>query len=341
MAHSTRDSHRRHRRSRVSPPLSPRMTIHQSNNSGECRYTALQHSLSCTPLVHDLTWSQILLDASQDPIAAINHRNRYGATGIHETVMCYRREGEEEIRLQVLEWALARGVNMDSEWFAFRTRELLNFMTVLLMLNFLSSVLDNDGSTPRATGTRFPSLLEAMERADLGVATDGGCAFCRRGAVRGKGKGKVTDPKEGEIRASLRCSRCRNRVCSSFFLSSSPSCPVQGANCSFFRQKRLLSWMSEGKFLLQFRLLAVVLMNPLPLLSWTGWRTNLVANPLEKCEPVLYSPCKVTMNLHILYISTRSSLSLVANVDKGFNYFNSNSFQRGLILCVMLCQDHS
>lgn len=47
-------------------------------------YTALQHSLTCTPLLHDLRWSQTLLDASAEPIAAINHRNRYGSTCAHE-----------------------------------------------------------------------------------------------------------------------------------------------------------------------------------------------------------------------------------------------------------------
>jgi hypothetical protein len=100
---------RRHRHSRVHLPafLPSRILISH-------RYTALQHSLTCTPLTHDFRWSQTLLDASADPIAAINHRNRYGTTAIHEAVMSYRRPGEEELRVQVLKWLLARGANMDS-----------------------------------------------------------------------------------------------------------------------------------------------------------------------------------------------------------------------------------
>lgn len=78
-------------------------------------YTALQHSLTCTPLLYDLKWSQILLDASAEPISAINHRNRYGGTAAHEVMQSFKRPGEEAIRLKVLKYLLDHGANVDSE----------------------------------------------------------------------------------------------------------------------------------------------------------------------------------------------------------------------------------
>jgi hypothetical protein len=72
-----------------------------------------------------------------------------------------------------------------------------------------STVPDGDGSTPRSTAARFPAFLALVEESDIICQMDGGCAFCRRGGVTGKGKGRVVPTREeGEVRASLRCSRC-------------------------------------------------------------------------------------------------------------------------------------
>lgn len=79
-------------------------------------YTALQHSLTGTPLLCDLKWSQTLLDASADPIAAINHRNRYGGTSAHEIMQSFRRPGEQELRVKCLTFLLEHGANVDSEF---------------------------------------------------------------------------------------------------------------------------------------------------------------------------------------------------------------------------------
>jgi len=164
------------------------------------RYTALQHSLTCTPLVHDFEWSSILLRASADPIAALNHRTRYGTTAAHEQVMSYNRPGEEDIRGQALEFVLARGANVD--------------------------IVDHEGSTCRNTATRCQLFMEIIEDFDEMFEQDGGCRFCRRGGtigggVEGNGKGVAVAPgtqgptlsdKNG-IRANLRCGRCRGVMC--------------------------------------------------------------------------------------------------------------------------------
>lgn len=173
-------------------------------------YTALQHSLSCTPLCHSFRWSSLLLDASKDPIAAINHRNRYGATSLHEAVMCYKRPGEEEIRLEAIKWAMERGANVDSA----------SFSQPAAFLADLLAVPDGDGSTIRRTAARFSSFVNLFAEHDAAVALDHGCAFCRRGGVAGKGKGKVEAKEVGEVRASLRCGRCKERSCECVHLRS-------------------------------------------------------------------------------------------------------------------------
>ena len=145
-----------------------------------------------------------LLDASKDPIAAINHRNRYGATALHEAVMCYKRPGEEEIRLEAIKWAMERGANVDSaSSLPSRVGPRYNRL----------AVPDGDGSTTRRTAARFSSFMNLFAEHDSAVALDHGCAFCRRGGVAGKGKGKVETKEAGEVRASLRCGRCKERSC--------------------------------------------------------------------------------------------------------------------------------
>lgn len=169
-------------------------------------YTALQHSLTCTPLVHDFEWSSILLRACPDPIAALNHRNRYGSTAMHEQVMTYNRDGEDDIRGQALEFCLARGGNAD--------------------------IPDHEGSTCRRTATRCQLFMEIIEDFDEMFEQDGGCNFCRRGGtigggVEGNGKNAAVMPgtqgptprdKNG-IAANLRCGRCRSVMCESFALA--------------------------------------------------------------------------------------------------------------------------
>lgn len=79
------------------------------------RHTAFFHSVSCTPLVRDVRWSETLLKASKDPIAAVNHRSRFGGTALHSCIMSFRRPGEDELRLAAAEWLLDRGANADSK----------------------------------------------------------------------------------------------------------------------------------------------------------------------------------------------------------------------------------
>lgn len=152
-------------------------------------YTALQHSLSCISLVKSFRWSQMLLDANPtNKISAINHRNRYGATAMHEAVMSMRRPGETDLRGEVLDWLLENHANCD--------------------------IPDNDGTSARTTSKHTPGFREKMEDWDE-LVTDGyACQFCRRGKVVGKGKAKAeTIP--GELRANLRCSACRLVSCQS------------------------------------------------------------------------------------------------------------------------------
>lgn len=114
MAHLTGPLGRGRRRRRVSRLTRQAFTCPSIDSGTRHRsYTALQHSLTCTPLVVEFEWSSILLRASADPISALNRRNRYGSTAAHEQVMTYNRPGEEDIRGQALEFVLARGANVD------------------------------------------------------------------------------------------------------------------------------------------------------------------------------------------------------------------------------------
>ncbi|ORY61916.1 hypothetical protein BCR35DRAFT_308999 [Leucosporidium creatinivorum] len=151
-------------------------------------YTALQHSLTGTPLLCDLKWSQMLLDASADPIAAINHRNRYGGTSAHEIMQSFRRPGEQELRVKCLTFLLEHGANVD--------------------------IPDGDGSTARRSAIHTAAFSNLIAAADIKQSTENACAFCRRGGVAGKGKEKdgAVPKEDGEIRASLRCGRCKSRM---------------------------------------------------------------------------------------------------------------------------------
>ncbi|SCZ97680.1 BZ3500_MvSof-1268-A1-R1_Chr4-3g07365 [Microbotryum saponariae] len=164
-------------------------------------YTALQHSLTCTPLLHDFKWSSFLLQACPDPITAINHRNRYGTTSMHEASMTLMRPGETEIRANVLRWLLEHGANAD--------------------------VLDGDHCSPRSTGGRVPQFKEIIQEFDQVQIKTEACGFCRRGGFVGKGKAKDAKSASGEanlkertqggdeeavpLKANLRCGRCRAR----------------------------------------------------------------------------------------------------------------------------------
>ncbi|KAL8280087.1 hypothetical protein RQP46_007417 [Phenoliferia psychrophenolica] len=122
------------------------------------RHTAFQHSVSCTPLVRDVRWSEILLNASKDPIAAVNHRSRYGATALHSCVMSYKRPGEDAMRVASAEWLFDRGANVD--------------------------IPDNDGMTPRgiATSTRSAPFLTAIRALDQARASSRG--YCSPGCQK-------------------------------------------------------------------------------------------------------------------------------------------------------------
>ncbi|SGY72891.1 BQ5605_C005g03226 [Microbotryum silenes-dioicae] len=164
-------------------------------------YTALQHSLTCTPLLHDFKWSSLLLQACPDPITAINHRNRYGTTSMHEASMTLMRPGETENRAKVLRWLLEHGANAD--------------------------VLDGDHCSPRSTGGRVPQFKQIIQEFDQVQIKTEACGFCRRGGFVGKGKAKAANSASGEanlkertqggneegvpLRANLRCGRCRAR----------------------------------------------------------------------------------------------------------------------------------
>lgn len=149
-------------------------------------YTALQYSLTCTPLQYDIRWSTTLLKASKDSIIAINHRNRYGTTAIHETFQSYKRPGETEMRLDVVKWILDRGGNVD--------------------------IPDGDGSKARRTAQMYPQFRNLIAEYDQQLKQDDGCAFCRGGGLPGKGKAKVEDMPNEQFRATLRCGQCRDRL---------------------------------------------------------------------------------------------------------------------------------
>ncbi|SCV69105.1 BQ2448_2125 [Microbotryum intermedium] len=138
-------------------------------------YTALQHSLTCTPLLHHFKWSSLLLRACPNPIpiSAINHRNRYGTTSMHEASMTLMRPGETEMRAKVLRWLLDHGANAD--------------------------VLDGDHCSPRSTGGKVPQFKQIINEFDqVQIKTE----------AMGKGGG---GKEEVALKANLRCGRCRAR----------------------------------------------------------------------------------------------------------------------------------
>lgn len=172
------------------------------------RYTALQHSLSGNPLTFDFRWSTILLNASECQLSAINHRNRFGATSLHEAVMSMHREGENEIKLEIIEFLLEHGANGDSESSCSMMRELIG-----------GTVPDNDGCNARSTAAKSsPAFNILFDEAERLIIDSGACQFCHRGGIKGKGKGRVGEREEGEIRANLRCSACRSVTCECSFL---------------------------------------------------------------------------------------------------------------------------
>jgi hypothetical protein len=144
---------------------------------------------------------------------AINHRNRYGTTSFHEAVMSFRRPGEEELRTSLVEWLVAHGANPDSSSSSIS----FPFTQTCLRRSPTASVPDGDGCTARTTGCRFQSFSKIISDHDLQQITENSCAFCRRGGVAGKGKSKdgSVSKEEGELRATLRCGRCRARNCAS------------------------------------------------------------------------------------------------------------------------------
>ncbi|KAM0753885.1 hypothetical protein T439DRAFT_166370 [Meredithblackwellia eburnea MCA 4105] len=152
-------------------------------------HTALHHAAACTPLAFDQRMAELFLNASKDPIAAINNRNRFGGTVLHSCVMSFARPGENELRLRSLKWLLDNGANAD--------------------------IPDMDGATPRFMANKVfhAPFAQAFKERDQERLETMSCCFCRRGGKSiGKGKGKVEDeapPAPGEVRATLRCSRCK------------------------------------------------------------------------------------------------------------------------------------
>ncbi|KAL8293127.1 hypothetical protein RQP46_000821 [Phenoliferia psychrophenolica] len=121
-------------------------------------HTAFQHSVSCTPLARDLRWSERLLNASKDSIAAVNHRSRYSSTGLHSCIMTYNRPGEDEMRLEVANWLLDRGANAD--------------------------IPDGDGTTARRMAIRLRSQAFSQAISDRDVAREADNGYCSAGCQK-------------------------------------------------------------------------------------------------------------------------------------------------------------
>lgn len=87
--------------------------------------------------------------------------------------------------------------------------------------------------------------MNLIAQADIKQATENSCSFCRRGGVAGKGKEKdgSVPKEEGEVRATLRCGRCRSRMCGLFM-----SFPITSATSLIsLLGRRLRRYLSEAR----------------------------------------------------------------------------------------------